>query len=109
MGELYDQTRKIIQKLKAIGKKVVYIWEHEWNMLVKENPEAREVVDSFQFNSPLSPKEGFYSGRTLAIQPHYSEDIDGGKSKYLDFMSLYPYINIYTTYPIGHPEILVGS
>ena len=24
-------------------------------------------------------------------------------------MSLYPYINKYTTYPIGHPESLVGS
>ena len=88
MGELYDQTRKRIQKLKAMGKKVVYIWEHEWDMLVKENPEAREVVDSFQFNSPLSPKEGFYDGQTQAIRPHYSEDIDGGKAKYLDFMSL---------------------
>ena len=78
-------------------------------MLVQENPEAREVVDSFQFNSPLSPKEGFYGGQTEAVRPHYSEDIDGGKAKYLDLISLYPYINKYTTYPIGHPEILVRS
>ena len=69
---------------------MVYIGEHEWDMLVKENPEATEVVDSFQFNSPLSPKEGFYGGRTEAIWPHYSEDIDGGKARYFDFMSLYP-------------------
>ena len=80
-----------------MSRKVVYIWEHEWDILVKENPEAREVIDNFQFNSPLSPKEGFYS-----------EDIDGGKAQYLNFMSLYPYINKYATYPIGHPEILAG-
>ena len=108
MGKQYGQTRKRIQKLEAMGKKVVYIWEHEWDKLVKQDPEAREVVDNFQFNSPLLPNEVF-SGQIEAIRPHYSEDIDGGKAKNLDFMSLYPYVNKYTTYPIGHPEIRVGS
>ncbi|GBO04464.1 hypothetical protein AVEN_59361-1 [Araneus ventricosus] len=31
------------------------------------------------------------------------------KEKYIDFTSLYPYVNKYSPYPVGHPEIITRN
>ncbi|CAH3157602.1 unnamed protein product, partial [Porites lobata] len=50
------------------------------------------------------PRNAFYGGRTgMAKCFHKAE---GEQILYEDFTSLYPTINKYGTYPIGHPQIL---
>ncbi|XP_033114874.1 uncharacterized protein LOC117115269 [Anneissia japonica] len=53
----------------------------------------------------LTRETPFFRGRTNAAHLYY-EAGEGEEIHYVDFTSLYPYVNKYGTYPIGHPEIL---
>ena len=57
------------------------------------------------WTTPLLPRDAFYGGRTNA-SCLYAMCRLGEKIKYVDFTSLYPYINKYGTYPVGHPHII---
>lgn len=57
--------------------------------------------------SPLDPREAFYVGRTGMAKCHYEAE-EKEKLFYEDFTSLYPTINKYGTYPVGHPQIIVN-
>ncbi|XP_035221202.1 probable DNA polymerase [Stegodyphus dumicola] len=46
----------------------------------------------------------FFGGRTNAIQLYYE-----GDAKYVDFTSLYPWVNKYCLYPVGHPNIITEN
>ena len=87
--------------------KCVTMWECEWKAFestlsdsdftfVKPNPE------------PLNPRAAFYGGRTNANCLYY-ECKEGEKIRYVDFTSLYPSINKYGSYPIGHPEVITSQ
>ena len=45
------------------------------------------------------------SGRTNATRLHYQVR-QGEMIKYVDFTSLYPWVNKYCKYPVGHPSII---
>ncbi|CAH3179822.1 unnamed protein product [Porites lobata] len=49
----------------------------------------------------------FYVGRTGMAKCHYEAE-EKEKLFYEDFTSLYPTINKYGTYPVGHPQIIVN-
>ncbi|GBL98846.1 hypothetical protein AVEN_57575-1 [Araneus ventricosus] len=46
----------------------------------------------------------FSGGRTNAVKLYYE-----GEAKYVDFTSLYPWVNKYCKYPVGHPEIITDD
>ena len=50
-------------------------------------------------------REAFFGGRTEVFVSYY-ETKEGEKIHYLDFTSLYSYINKYGIYPVGHPRTL---
>ncbi len=54
----------------------------------------------------LEPRDAFFGGRTNAIklyhQTHEDEEIH-----YVDFTSLYPWVNKNCTYPEGHPKVIL--
>ena len=109
MGELYDKTIARLQKLENLDRNIVYIWEHDWKKIVKEDKEARDIIREIEIDQPLLPGDAFYGSRTEAVRPQYLDEVDGGKARYLDYMSLYPWVNKYGTYPIGMPEIIIGK
>jgi hypothetical protein len=53
-------------------------------------------------------RDAFYGVRTEATKTCYrvkqAEEI-----RYVDVISLYPYICKYDTFPIGHPKVYVGA
>ncbi|GBN72881.1 hypothetical protein AVEN_272306-1 [Araneus ventricosus] len=49
-------------------------------------------------------KDAFFGGRTNAVKLYYE-----GEAKYVDFTSLYPWVNKYCMYPVGHPEIITDD
>jgi len=56
----------------------------------------------------------FYGGRTNAVKLYHKarKDISGNplqKIRYVDVCSLYPYVNKYGTYPIGHPRVITEN
>lgn len=74
---------------------------------MKQNEELLAVVNNMTWVSPLDPREAFYVGRTGMAKCHYEAE-EKEKLFYEDFTSLYPTINKYGTYPVGHPQIIVN-
>ena len=57
-------------------------------------------VDTYSV-TPLDPRDAFFGGRTDARKLHYK--FKEGKKESMDICSLYPTVNYYDEYPIGHP------
>ncbi len=108
MGVLCDRTLRRQHDIEHAGYKYVGMWESEWDLLVKRDLEVRLFVESGDVAMPLEPRDAFFGGRTNASRLYYKQPDDGtSKVHYVDFCSLYPSVNKYGEYPIGHPEIIV--
>ena len=83
------------------------MWEHEWKNTWKDLPQdvktRIEVTDRYE---PVNPREALYGGRTEATRLFHKVDWNGEVIRYLDFTSLYPYVNKYCEYVVGHPKII---
>ena len=103
---VYQATLRKIELLKQAGYRVVEQWECEFRRMLKHFPDLQERVDCMSWVTPLNPREAFFGGRTGMATCHYQVD-EGEEIHYKDVTSLYPFINKYGTYPIGHPTILL--
>ncbi|GBN68642.1 hypothetical protein AVEN_251372-1, partial [Araneus ventricosus] len=59
------------------------------------------ITDGHEIVDRLNPRDAFFGGRTNAVKLYFE-----GQAKYIDFTSLYPWVNKYCKYPVGHPEII---
>ena len=97
MKELYDNALKRIKNIKDHFKnenvKIHTIWECEFdkNKLPEVDPELKSI----------NKRDAFYGGRTETIQLY--NNLPDLKARYVDFCSLYPTVNKFCEYPIGHP------
>ncbi|XP_041350679.1 uncharacterized protein LOC121369693 [Gigantopelta aegis] len=103
--ELYAVTCRKREILKAKGYSVIEIWEHQFHDLLKSKPELLQFVNSLDLQDRLNPRDSFFGGRTNASKLHYKAK-EGEEIKYVDFTSLYPWVNKYCKYPVGHPQII---
>lgn len=81
------------------------MWEHEWNFLKKNDPSVKSFLESFQEPIPLSPRAALFGGRTAAIRLRHVTAANE-RINYVDFTSLYPFVNANFHYPIGHLKII---
>jgi hypothetical protein len=105
MAHLHQQT---IEKEDALAQHftVSSKWECSWDEKENQDNVKKWLAESnFQYKEVLNPREAFMGGRTNATCLKYKCK-KGEKIHYRDFTSLYPYINKYGIYPIGHPEII---
>jgi len=104
---LYDKTLEKEEFIKdVLHWKLVTIWECEWEKMKKENCNIMDFVNQNKHSfSPFSPFEAFFGGRVETFKTCIDDE---GKTKlnYVDFTSLYPFINAMKKYPKGHPEII---
>ncbi|XP_041349362.1 uncharacterized protein LOC121368687 [Gigantopelta aegis] len=103
--ELYALTCRKREVLKVKGYKVIEMWEHQFQDHLKSNLEMKHFVTSLDLQDRLDPRDSFFGGRTNASKLHYKIK-EGEEIKYVDFTSLYPWVNKYCRYPVGHPEIV---
>lgn len=108
MDKLYALTMKKKQYIEYLGIHYVCIWEHEFHQPYKQNHNMKKFIDDLDIVERLYPRESFFGGRTNASKLHYKAK-DKEEIKYVDFTSLYPYINKYFRCPIGHPEIITAN
>jgi len=108
MEELYALTMKKKQYIESLGIHYVCIWEHEFHQQYKQNHDMKKFIDDLDIVERLNPRDSFFGGRTNASKLHYKAK-DKEEIKYVDFTSLYPYVNKYCRYPIGHPEIITAN
>lgn len=105
-----ESTKYKIEKLHHLGYTVVFTYECDFKLELLANPSIDQELSNSPLITckPLNPRDAFYGGRTNASKL-YHKVTDKQKIHYFDIYSLYPYINKYFKYPIGHPKVIVGD
>ena len=108
MSELYAVTLKKKTYIERLGMKYVCIWEHDFKEQAQKNPDLNSFIQNLDISDRLDPRDSFFGGRTNASQLYYKASGDE-QIKYVDFTSLYPWVNKYCEYPTGHPEVITSN
>ena len=109
MQEVYESTLKKHELLRQHGNDLKVVWECEWDLQVKTHPDLAPFLQTLKLVDPLDPRDAFFGGRTNAIKLHHEVNpATEEKIKYIDVMSLYPWVNKTQEYPVGHPQVLVN-
>lgn len=110
MDEVFENTRTKITRIKSFGYEVREMWECEFNRFKNSNPDVKVYLEnhSIMTRSIMNPREGFFGGRTEVIKP-MCDIKNNEKIMYTDICSLYPFVCKTGLFPLGHPEIFLGS
>lgn len=92
MRSLCKNTEKRSQDIRQ-RYNLVEMWEHEFLQLKKNDLELKAFLEQHKTMDRLNPRDAFFGGRTNAVTLFYE-----GKAKYIDFTSLYPWVNKYARY-----------
>ena len=105
MGELQNRTQIKNQKIRDLGYNSIEIYEGE----LAKNTEFKKwsKINDVEIITPLNPRDAFFGGRTNVTKLKY-EFKDDEKGRYVDFVSLYPTIQYFRTYPVGHPTKILN-
>ena len=108
MDECYEATLKKKAALESVCGSVVIQWECDWDRRIEEDPALKMFVKQERTHRvvPLHPRDAFFGGRTNAVKLHHHTTLPGETIRYQDVTSLYPWVNKYAIYPVGHPTIL---
>ena len=105
--EMYHLTQKKTEVLRKAGYTVKVEWECNFKRKLATDPELQDMIKDLEWTAPLNPKEALFGGRTGAATL-YSKTAEDEEISYVDYTSLYPWVNKYGTYPLGHPTIIVN-
>ncbi|XP_027865466.1 uncharacterized protein LOC114139628 [Xiphophorus couchianus] len=104
--QIYAATIERSKILQAVyGVRVETVWEHEWDEMKKSDPGVIRFLEKFDAPEPLVPRNALYGGRTCALKLRFTAG-PGESVHYVDFTSLYPYVNATCEYPLGHPTLI---
>ncbi|XP_055350095.1 uncharacterized protein LOC129596775 [Paramacrobiotus metropolitanus] len=106
MSKTYEQTLQRNDHIRSLGYELCVIWEHEFDDLVKQEPDFSAFMKEITVCQPINPRDAIYGGRTNATKLFHSVK-DDEKIRYFDVCSEYPYVNKHKHYPIGHPTIIL--
>ena len=100
MSTLDEQTIEKRETIKNAGYNHVSTYECQ----LKRNKDFKKFAKNFnkEIVEPLNPRDAFYGGRTNATKLLYKFK-DNECGRYIDFCSLYPTVQFYNDYPVGHP------
>ena len=104
MDDVYKETIARVERLRALGFTVKTIWEHDY-MKLRQTDEMKLFLDTFDIITDLDPRDSFFGGRVGGYKL-FCEAKNDEKIEYLDFTSLYPFVNKTKIYPSGHPTII---
>jgi len=97
MGDLYEKTKERNTQITDAGYNLIEMWEWAWTK-TKEYRHGIKTAD--HIIEPLNPTDAFYGGRTNATKLK----VQNKKLRYIDVCSLYPTVQYFDNYPVGHPE-----
>ena len=98
MGTLNDQT---IEKRETIKMLATSTYQR---VSTSKNKDFQKFAKTFtqEVVEPFNPRHAFYGGRANATKLLYNFK-ENESGHYVDFCSLYPTVQYYKKYPIGHP------
>ena len=101
MLTLRNRTKEKNERIIDCGWNLV----EEYECGLKENKEFLKFFKGWDREciEPLNPRDAFFGGQTNVTKLTYDFK-EGEKGKYVDFVSLYPTVQFYKDYPVGHPE-----
>jgi hypothetical protein len=99
MKDLYEQTIERSGQIKKAGYYLIEMWECNWTKSKEYKEEMKRTEKEFEKFEELSPRNAFFGGRTNATKLK----VKGKKMKYIDVCCLYPTVQCYDDYPVGHP------
>lgn len=108
MDERYEKTQFKKHKISLFGYNFIEEWECDFNIFLEANPNINNKLN----NSPhllynrIEPRNAIYGGRTEVFKI-YHKCKENEKIRYLDFCSLYPYVNLYGKYFADHPYNII--
>ena len=103
--QLYELTKKKTEVLRTAGYKVIEELECKFNHKLASDVSLQDMVKDLTWVAPLNPKDALFGGRT-GLSCYYHKTENGEIIVYVDYTSLYPWVNKYGTYPVGHPLII---
>ena len=106
MGTLNDQTIEKRYTIKNAGYNHVSTYECQ----LTKNKDFQKFAKNFtqEIVEPLNPRDAFNGGRINATKLLYNFK-ENECGRYVDFFSLYPTVQYYQKYPIGHPTKIFNS
>jgi len=105
MKSIYARHCNRIKYLKSCCNHLVEIWECEFDRQAQNDIQMNNILNSLIMLSPLRARDALFGGRTNALKLHYQVARDE-EIHYVDFTSLYPYVQKYCKFPVGHPKII---
>ncbi len=90
------------------GYKVNELFEHDWTVLKQTNVELRAWLAKQDIVEPIQVRDCLYGGRTNPLWLYYLCKLNE-KIHYSDITSLYPFVQKYMCYPVGHPTIITEN
>ena len=104
MENTYNRHLLRIKFLKS-KTSVIEIWECDYDRKCKNDDKFKQFVNmQMNIRAALNPRDALTGGRTNASVLYYK-----GEAGYVGFTSLYPYIQKYGSFPIGHPVIVTEN
>jgi G:T-mismatch repair DNA endonuclease (very short patch repair protein) len=94
MGDLYEKTKERSKQIIDAGFNLIEMWECKWLKSKNYKSVTKDIVE------PLNPRDAFYGGRTNASKLKAQNKI----LRYIDVCSLYPTVQYFDYYPVGHPK-----
>jgi hypothetical protein len=108
MGTLFGETTTRKEWFESRGFTFTSIWGCEFKKMLAVSPELQEAKKTLVKFEPLQPRDAFYGGRTEHFRTFWVAETDECMS-YVDFTSLYPFVNATQEYPEGHPTKILTS
>lgn len=105
----YEEIVQNSRRLKELNFDVVSIYECEFNKFLKENPQIHAQINDSQLvkYSGMNVRDSLYGGRCEPFSVYYK--ISANEKIYVyDIVSMYPFVNKFATYCVGHPRIYSG-
>jgi len=101
--EVYEATLLKTAYLRECGYTVIEKWGCEFKKDQQTDPELKSFLEEFEIVAPLEPRDAFFGGRTGATTLYANAEGEGEDISYVDYTSLYPWVNKYGIYPVHFP------
>ena len=87
---------------------LVELWEHDFDNMCSNDLRFMDFLESHEITEQINLREALFGGRTNALRLYYN-CAPGEKIMYYDYTSLYPFVQKYGKYPLGHPTIITEN